>query len=287
MYICIMKYTIIFLFLLCFGVPEAYSQILNGGFEDWANGNPIGWRYIPGFYDEISSLGQSPDAHSGKYSFSYHFANPYQTHNINYRAFLVNTNADGTGGFRIPKGKNFFLSFWYKAIYSSVGNGRVGLSVGSKSFEQGIDTATYWKKIPDIYISGSDSQHTDSLQLFFGIDADGAYKIDIQFYLDDIVLDSVTSGVALTINTNNTSFSIFPNPSSSHANLHYHLNGTSPIHASIFDLTGREVLKLPSLQSASDDGTIPFDCDALMNGLYYLRFDAGGTVIMRKIIVQH
>jgi hypothetical protein len=102
--------------------------------------------------------------------------------------------------------------------------------------------------------------------------------------IDDVSLDSLQDYVSPN---EKEYFSIFPNPISSHANLNYHLHGISSIHSSIFDLTGREVMKLPSLQSTSGNGSIPFDCDGLPNGLYYQRFDAGGTVMMRKIIVQH
>ena len=107
------------------------------------------------------------------------------------------------------------------------------------------------------------------------------------FDIDDVNLEPIPNIVSPIIQNNYPVISIIPDPILSHANLNYHINGYRSISISIFDLTGREVMKLPSLQSASGDGSIPFDVDGLPNGLYYLRFNAGVRVMMRKIIIQH
>jgi hypothetical protein len=246
---------------------------LNGGFEDWTGGKPDDWNGVlvaPEVTYSADTL-----CKGGKLSLLISFGYIYP---IAGPEGLVLTNATSKHpkGFAITRNASF-LSFWYGW---SLGFGPVELQLKTNTGINILLPKTYpWSKV---FIPINKS--FDSIVIQFNMYAQSDSKNSWMgfFYLDEVMFDSVPSSIL-----NFSSVEIFPSPISSHANLKYHLDGSASIHSSIFDLTGREVMQLPSVPSASGDGAIPFDCDGLPNGLYYLRFEAGGTVTMRKIIVQH
>lgn len=281
LYLCTMKYTFIFLFALCLATSGAYSQILNGGFEDWTGGRPDHWH--------VQGISQSLESHSGNFSVYWNLESSHISLILdnNARGQIHNSDGKNLGGSKIPFDV-YQLSFWYKANFARPdwnGFATVGVShngVAGYWSALPLYTASSWTKMTfNDYISHTDSTSEDSIAVTFSCYFSG------DIYIDDVSLDLKPSTVNQSEIFPKVLISITPNPNFGHANLKYHLDGNVPIHSSIFDITGREVMKLPSLQSAIGDGLIPFDCDGLPNGLYYLRFDAGGTVIMRKIIVQH
>jgi hypothetical protein len=98
---------------------------------------------------------------------------------------------------------------------------------------------------------------------------------------------SITDKASVAYQVLNNILTISPNPISSHAHLKLHLENPASIHAAIYNITGRKVLDLPSLESASGDESIPFDVDEIQNGMYYLRCDIGGNTSVEKVIVCH
>ncbi len=151
-----------------------------------------------------------------------------------------------------------------------------------------LDNSIVWRKTAfNVFPTDSTTDKFNNIELTFLFYQNGPGQANEDFYLDDIQFENDISTVSVSIKPNSLALNVLPNPIADHAHLYYDHLVNSTVSSSIFDLTGREVMKLPSVHSASGDGSIPFDCDGLPNGLYYLRFDAGGTVRMRKIIVQH
>jgi hypothetical protein len=85
----------------------------------------------------------------------------------------------------------------------------------------------------------------------------------------------------------NFNISISRNPISAYAHLNLHLNTPASIYATIYDVTGREVLRLSSLESVSGDESIPFDVDKIPNGVYYLKCNVSENIEVLKLIVLH
>jgi len=251
----------LFLLLCIFSFAGgAKAQILNGEFEDWTKDGPIGWT-APAYWSKGVP-------HNGHYSFQ-------------YQSLPIMESLILSGTFKIlPSSK--FLSFWYQANYPFESPLFFHFKTASRDSTLLLSVSKSWMNVQIV----TNTQTDDSIYIEFTVpmgpppDFTGGMFCQI----DDISLDSLQKDVSLE---RKNLFTLFPNPISSHANIEYFHNESSLIHASIFNLTGREVLKLPSIPLVSGDGSIPFDCDGLPNGMYYLRFEAGGKVEMRKIIVQH
>lgn len=271
-YICIMKYAFIIFAMICFAAPSAYTQILNGGFEDWTGELPDHWA-VSHTYD----IHQSSEAHSGK-------------HSIQCTTCVINNYARGlrNAGTKLPFGMTR-LSFWYKAKFDHFdwyGVATVGLSQNGVAgyWSSAQLTTNGWTKVT--FDFGNYTSRDSTVQDSIAFTVQFAMAAEF-FNLDDVTFEAKPNDVDFNTSLPLTNILVFPNPVSFRSNLKYQINGILPIHASIFDVAGREVMKLPSVPSASGDGSIPFDVDDLPNGLYYLRFEAGGTTEMRKIIIQH
>lgn len=298
-----MKYGFFLLAILCFAASGAYSQILNGGFEDWKDGVPDHWTYYSNNdLGKRYQMDSSSDSHSGNYclkiTVNYDYARPAPT--FPQIRFFTN-KADTNRGSLIPHNSHS-LSFWFKSNYTSHIMQYFGYGIGHDSVEIGsseplqIPIANMWTRYSVSWEQwGVDTSVRNYIVLdfsaFWELDANKKpYDIyELTTYIDDITFDTMYSHVPQAPSSDPISISISPNPISNHGNLYYYCTDieSAKNHPSIFDLTGREVMQLPSVPSASGDGAIPFDCDGLPNGLYYLRFEAGGTVMMKKIIVQH
>jgi hypothetical protein len=256
-----MKQKHIVFIIICIISQSAYSQILNGGFENWTTVGPIGWA---AFYPSAKGT-----PHSGGFSLHYS-ALPIMSSDILWGKFKISPS------FRI-------LSFWYQANYSADSPLQLYFYTKHDSGLFTLPIAETWTKYT-IHFSNA-SLNEDSISLRYSIVVPCApfdYCGAMFCLLDDIRLDSVEESVA---EKTSKQIEVFPNPIISHAILK--CPEVFEFHASIFDLTGRKVLQLPSLESASGDGAIPFDVDNLPNGMYYLKIEAESNVQMQKIIVQH
>ncbi|MEO6132534.1 MAG: T9SS type A sorting domain-containing protein [Saprospiraceae bacterium] len=76
--------------------------------------------------------------------------------------------------------------------------------------------------------------------------------------------------------------SLYPVPAD--ALLHVHTNGTDNISGLIiiYDQMGRQVQR-----KVVNESEIVLDTSALLNGIYFIQFQIGGKVVIKKIVVQH
>jgi len=265
-----MKTALILLFFL-FSAAILDAQVINGGFEEWDGSAPAGW----------SGEGNKGIGHSGNYCF--HWYKSYYGAPEFSLPFLRNTT-----NFKIPFGKSS-LTFWYKA--KTVGGNSSVILVkyiffGGMASEPLLSSDQWRKGNVASVIEVTNPTASDSIYFSFCIDYEGSTNVDFDFEVDDVMFETQNNDVSGS-NLQNTSISISPNPISSHAHLNLHLNAPASIHAAIYDVTGREVLLLPSLELASGDERIPFDVDEIPNGMYYVRCEVGSDVTMLKVIVQH
>jgi hypothetical protein len=277
------KPTFILLFLLL--STASRSQIINGGFEEWVNNTPVGW------YGE----GKDTDAHSGSFCFLWYRLCGGEPGDI---TIIANYNEGKERGLQIPIGKNIF-AYWYKLSIVGITNPwgeyvyydfiylHNGGAGHASSFPM-MPTTTWTRATMDGTFYIVDSTVKDSLMIRFAAKYQPEKKDVVQFTfaLDDVSFEEVLSADKL-VGLAGKSFTISPNPISSHAHLNLHLENPASIHAAIYDITGRKVLDLPSLESASGDESIPFDVDEIPNGMYYLRCDIGGNTSVEKVIVCH
>lgn len=280
-----MKSLFTFLSLILFSIT-AHSQILNGGFEDWMGGKPNDWVVTTS-----ETFNADTTRHSGGFSFGWSFwcsditlgGDPCQK-----GTFLSNSTNAHPGGSAITKGSSF-LSFWYiwgardtnQRLLLHTSMNSVDTLVRAKRNDSTTDARGWTKFSLPITIP------KDSIILQFKFRG-GADIHD--FTGGGLVLDDISFEMPNAVNSSESSsniISVSPNPISDHANLHFQSDGVEPIHVTIFDVMGREVLRFPQAESVSGEGMIPFDCKQLPNGLYYLRFEKGNVVVSRKFVVAH
>jgi hypothetical protein len=280
LYLCGMTCRTIFLIFLCLSTSTASSQILNGGFEDWSGGVADYWHGVGG-----------KDNAAFADSFCYHLtAGPRTVAVLDNKVRQIGPHA--FGGSRIPKGR-YNITCWYKATLTS-NFGQVACDVftsheGSISSynETVLPTTSNWIKIQlGEEITSLDSLNKDSVALvfFLGVISSGAY---LTFDIDNVQLEPVQNSVNDEEDIRQLSAVVLPNPLTSHGKIHYSLPQRSLIKIRFFDINGREVLPAINFFSSLAEDTIPFDTDILPNGLYYLRFEADGEVVLSKFIIAH
>lgn len=269
LYICFMKYLFTLVVFLCLSAPRAQSQIINGGFEEWTGNQPNGWS-VEGFDSRKSSR------QTGGFCYGY-ISVYFQPANVLNGKFTITPGVKG-------------LSFWYSANYTQETPLHFFYSTKFHGAASKLITLPIsdWTKYNVNFTEPNDSTALllDSIIIIFSTVNNELQTGGISFWVDDVTFETLRNEVSNS-KTKEISLDIFPNPITNLATLRYHLASNATIIASIFDLTGRKVLKLPTVSSTSETGSIPFDCDNLPNGMYYLRFETGETVLMRKIIVQH
>jgi hypothetical protein len=81
------------------------------------------------------------------------------------------------------------------------------------------------------------------------------------------------------------SFSIYPNPASTTVNINYLLNSESDVQVSVFNVTGNLIraIDLGTLREQAHNLTL--NISDLRNGMYFVRIQAGNSVITRRIQV--
>ena len=78
----------------------------------------------------------------------------------------------------------------------------------------------------------------------------------------------------------NTDVRIFPNPSNDYFNIELETANPSMTNISVFNAIGQQVAK-----DSFNSSTYKFDCTKLSNGVYFVRLDIGGEILIKKVVV--
>lgn len=84
------------------------------------------------------------------------------------------------------------------------------------------------------------------------------------------------------------SFSLFtlsPNPSIGTVNMAFSLSSSSPVRIVMFDALGREVRTLAEGIYPTGQSSVSFSTEDLPSGIYFVRCDIGGQVVVRRLAV--
>ncbi len=77
----------------------------------------------------------------------------------------------------------------------------------------------------------------------------------------------------------------YPNPFNHTTQIRYHLDHSGPVRLCVYDMLGRETVKL--VNEVQEDGTheIPFDGSSLASGLYFYRLECDGKIKIHRIML--
>jgi hypothetical protein len=121
--------------------------------------------------------------------------------------------------------------------------------------------------------------------------ANGSYFYRIKAFndvLESFYTDSATAQLTVGLEDHlaeKMSLHIYPNPITELATLKYTVRQLSDVELSVVDLTGRMVLSLDAGERAAGEYVILLPGNRLESGAYLILFRAGGSILMKKILI--
>lgn len=107
-----------------------------------------------------------------------------------------------------------------------------------------------------------------------------------QYFFDDFAL--VTSGPLLNVGDviTNNSVKVYPNPSQGMTRFDYDLTTASEVSLSVYDMAGREVVRINEGMQSQGAHTVNWNASSLENGIYFYQFKAADQVISGKVVLN-
>ncbi len=103
-------------------------------------------------------------------------------------------------------------------------------------------------------------------------------------YIDDI---NVTGVLGINENSlDNSSFSVYPNPSNDATNVYYHLNTKGNVKIEVLDVLGKKIMEIDNNNQSEGDYnySISKQDHNLKNGIYFVKFSFDNNSVTKKII---
>ncbi len=266
--------------LLVLAASMAWTQVVNGGFENWTSGGPVGWTTdnVPGMYTPVT---QSTTSHSGSYSL--------QGTVVSYASMGVPPVASSLSsvGARYANLTGFYRGSFIggDSLVVAVLMNHQGLTIGGGAFTTGANAGTFTGfTVPLEYISGDTP---DTCYILLGMGYVDAPHIGSTFLLDDLAFSgtavSVAGGRALP-----STFQLYqnyPNPFNPVTEIRYDLPQGTHVRLSVYNVLGDEVAVL--VDGMQDAGThqARLDGSRLSSGMYFYRLETPSFHDIRKMIL--
>ena len=279
------------IFFSLFFVIKAFSQVPNGDFELWNNGEPDGWwtSNAPG----IITITQTSDSHGGSSALKGEAA---FNNNLLVYAIIISGEI-GKKGFPVSK-KYASLNGYYKLtsvsgdkisiLASMYGNGKF-LGVGGSLFPAVSNYTQFsiqilYNKLPDI---------PDSCQIAITLGNDTALvHVGSAFYIDDITLEGDVTSVDNEVKLSEFNLEQnFPNPFNPSTKIRYTLTENNHTSLKIYDMLGREVASLVDEVKSAGTYQATFNSDnsvngnSLASGIYYYQLKSGAFIQTKKMVL--
>ncbi len=272
-------------------VFSGFSQIPNSSFEDWADGNPVGWSTsnYPGFFTPIT---QSTDAHSGSYAVKGEVVNFV---GVGLSPTLV--SGDTLGGFPIDQtpaalqgyykfspagGDILFISALIYEQGNTVGFGEIMINAPATSYSLFTLNFEYYGQ----------TIVADScwIQVFLVDTATGDATIGSYYLLDDL---SFSGTVDITDNPHPVSARKFdleqnyPNPFNPSTTISFSVPQVSVISLVVYNIMGQEISRpIDTEHVSAGNHSVNWSAGDLPSGTYFYRLITESGVISKKMILM-
>ena len=184
------------------------------------------------------------------------------------------TTIDGWGTITVPAGTFDCLRFRYDRRFNVI---QIG---GRPPVVTVIDTGTI-----------SYEWYTKDHFLVASVEIPGL-ESDVNFtnvsnvsLLQDVVISSVTENVNTKQPHNFSLQQNYPNPFNPKTIINYQLSMNSDVSLIVYDVTGKEIVKLVSQYQTAGQYAVVFDATNLPSGIYFYKLQAGEFVETRKMIL--
>lgn len=271
--------------LLCTGIAQAQNPLPDPGFEDWMDGNPVGWTT-----NNNQFTGQPVTPNANGYTGTTALRGTYLGL---ISAPIVNTIDAANQPLPITQDYQHFSFYYQLHLASTVGSemfaaGAVFTDASGQTVGQGVqfftrtmntDTWTFID-IPITY-TGSDATGVNVNFTLNGLDAvEGSY-----FVVDDVALGNGPSGIQEV--RQDVLGEPYPVPAVQELNVPFTLDRSGPVAIDVVDAWGRRV-------STKDLGTLApgrykevLDVHGLAAGIYSAMLHTANGVRVRTFMVGH
>jgi hypothetical protein len=263
------------------------AQALNGGFEQWTDGNPDGWFTNNNFTTTIT---QSTENHSGTYSVKGEvIITSALGVDIPIFPFLQSiTGITQRGRYNtlsgyykfFPKNDSMYISIQMLKNNQIIGYGNLTLQNEQSSFTEFQVNINYYNN--DI---------ADTAIITFGLedlpgtggDYSGSY-----FLLDDLTFSNEATDVEQQNGINPNIFYLaqnYPNPFNPSTKIVYSLPKSNFVTLNVYNLLGKKVAVLVNENKHAGNYEAVFNADNLPSGIYIYKITAGTYSDSRKMIL--
>jgi hypothetical protein len=173
-----------------------------------------------------------------------------------YSAFVVSADSSGytIAGFSTPQGNNYF----WRGLYATNNNGATWTYLGLDS----------------IYVRGLVSYGDTTYAYTY---ADGLYKVRSTGSISSVGASTVPISFRLEQN--------YPNPFNPTTLIRFSVPQRSRYSLKIFDVLGREVVRLLDGELAAGVHEVQFDASRYSSGAYFYQLQSGAAVLTRKLVL--
>ena len=272
------------LLLLVLALP-VQAQILNAGFEEWADGNPTHWQ-TSNSPPTLVNVKASPNAHSGAQCLNGYVATIFyvgftpvlSSSTTSHRGFYMDkayTSLRGWYKFTSSKGDQFQVSIATSHGDTAVGYGSLLLAPASEWTEFNVPIDYTLPSTPDssiivITIAGANNSSTVNSGSQFYLD-------DLSYgYLSDVISPSTSEKISVDILTN---------PCSESTPIRIQSLSETSASFEVFDQNGKSQISSKQIRLQAGSNLLSLETKELSTGIYYVRFSIGNHTETRKLIV--
>ncbi len=272
------------LLLLVLALP-VQAQILNGGFEEWTDGNPTHWQ-TSNSPPTLENVKASPNGHSGAQCLNGYVAT------IFYVGFtpVLSSSTTSHRGFYMDKGYTS-LKGWYKFTSAKGDQFQVSITASHGDTAVGSGTlllgsATEWTEfnVPIYYPISSTPDSSIILVTIVGANNSSTVNAGSQFYLDDLSYGYLNETRSAST-TEKLSVDILTNPCRESTPIRIQSSTQTSASIEVVDGNGKSQISSKQISLQAGSNLLSLETKELLSGVYYIRFSIGNLSETKKLIV--
>lgn len=208
-----------------------------------------------------------PEGSGGYFNILHNWPAPYQWACQVYfgAGGAINWTAGGTPG----QGASFPHAQWFKVLATI----NMDTDLATMNINN-VDIFSFQFSLDDS--NGMQGANQLAAVNFYGAAAQGSTPF---YYIDDIKVTDV-NGVSVAENAAQAVLGVYPNPANDVLNIN--TNGLSPVHVTLFDISGKVVLSKTINQVASR-----LNVAGLTEGIYFIQMVQNNETVTKKVVVRH
>jgi hypothetical protein len=128
----------------------------------------------------------------------------------------------------------------------------------------------------------------ESIMIRFDFGSDNSVVIGDGWYIDDVTLEFLTTGIENGAGILPSEFGLeqnYPNPFNAQTTIRYNLSFAADVIISVFDLLGRKIATLVEEKQQAGSHQITWNAVDISSGIYFYKIEAGGFTDSRKMLL--